>query len=289
MELYQLRYFIKVAEELNFRRAARLLFISQPALSQQIRDLEKELGIRLLYRDNQKVLLLPAGERFYERAKKIVEDTDNLMLYMQTLREASLQGCRLRIGFDRDEDGLSSSVITEAIFKIKEQYPQIRVELKYFPFEQVQAALKNGEMDVGFFTLRNIDYEAFKYRKMILWEDSIGLAVHKSLTGTAEELLEKYPLIQLKEDRRWEGIIRKKAKQVYKNYQIKYVDSIMKSMDYVSIRDGVVPVILSQAKKEPNLRPLEIMEDSAEDKIIVAALWKNDTEWIDTLLGEIKG
>ena len=87
MELYQMRYFLKVAEELNFRRAARLLYISQPALSQQISELEKELGVRLLYRDNQKVSLLPEGKIFYEQAKKIVEEADKLALYMQSIRK----------------------------------------------------------------------------------------------------------------------------------------------------------------------------------------------------------
>lgn len=288
MELYQMRYFLKVAEELNFRRAAKQLYISQPALSQQINELEKELGIRLLYRDNQKVSLLPEGEIFYDQAKKIVCEVDKLIVYMQGIGKIKDTDLCIKIGFDKDEDGLTDSDITDAIFFMKEKYPNIKTELNYYLLDDFLEAVEKEALDIGFFILKNDEYENYKYRKEILWEDRLCLAAHYSLQGTAQELFEKYPLIQLKDDHRWEGIIQKKVKRICKRYQIKYVDSIMKSLNYVTIRDGIVPAILSQIEKEPGLRPIDTDLDIPEDKIVIAALWKKDNEWIDNLINEIK-
>src|SRR5260370_37172621 len=72
MELRHLRYFAVVAEELNVRRAARRLHVSQPPLSRQIRDLEAELGTRLFDRTNKRLALTPAGERLLKGNRQIL-------------------------------------------------------------------------------------------------------------------------------------------------------------------------------------------------------------------------
>lgn len=81
MELRHLRYFVTVAKELSFTKAAEKLFISQPPLSRQIKELENELGVRLFDRNNRKVALTEAG-KYFEK------EVDNLLL---TLEAASIQ------------------------------------------------------------------------------------------------------------------------------------------------------------------------------------------------------
>ena len=72
MELRHLRYFIAVAKHGSFNRAAQALFLTQPALSRQVKDLEEELAVPLLERGKNAVTLTEAGERFYEEAREII-------------------------------------------------------------------------------------------------------------------------------------------------------------------------------------------------------------------------
>ena len=76
MELRQLRYFVKTAETLNFSEAARLLYVTQSTLSQQIRQLEQELDTMLFVRDSHNVTLTESGERLLPLAKHTIQDAD---------------------------------------------------------------------------------------------------------------------------------------------------------------------------------------------------------------------
>ena len=97
MELRQLRYFVAVAEELHFRRAAARLHISQPPLSQAIRQLEEQMGCRLLQRTRRRVELTPAGDSFLRDARALLSELDGAVATARRI-DAGQTG-RLRINF----------------------------------------------------------------------------------------------------------------------------------------------------------------------------------------------
>jgi DNA-binding transcriptional LysR family regulator len=96
MELRRVRYFVAVAEELHFRRAAQRLHLAQPALSQQVRKLELELGVDLLYRNKRTVALTAAGTAFLPEARRLLRQADEATRTAQ----GALEGARgnLRVG-----------------------------------------------------------------------------------------------------------------------------------------------------------------------------------------------
>lgn len=95
MELYQLRYFLAVAETGNFTKAAGRVFVSQPSLSQQILNLEEELGQQLFHRLGRKAVLTDAGQKLLESARRIIADADQTL---QELKESTGLGPKVKVG-----------------------------------------------------------------------------------------------------------------------------------------------------------------------------------------------
>lgn len=124
MELRHLRYFVAVAEESHFGRAAALLHIAQPPLSQQIKQLEQELGVRLLNRTTRHVELTPAGARFLERARNILAETEAAT--EEVRRVASGEVGRVSIGF---VGTATYAVLPRLAQLLKTELPDLQVDL----------------------------------------------------------------------------------------------------------------------------------------------------------------
>lgn len=149
MELRHLRYFLAVAEDLNFSRAAARLRVAQPALSRQIRDLEFELGVTLFSRE-AKVALTDAGKSFLEDARKVVEQSHEAMRRAQQGHRLAQQ--RLRVGY---EAALFQQIIANALQRFHQRLPQIALDLSEMNHAEQGRALAAGELDIGLLSLEH--------------------------------------------------------------------------------------------------------------------------------------
>lgn len=145
MELRHLRYFIAVAEELHFGRAAQVLGISQPPLSQQIQALEQELGARLFERTNRRVELSEAGRLFLEEARQVLAQVDKAA---DVARRAQLGELgEMKIGFTSSAPFNSS--IPKAIYSFRQRFPAVHLNLKEMSSRDVADALLDERIEVG--------------------------------------------------------------------------------------------------------------------------------------------
>ncbi len=144
MELRQLRYFVAVAEELHFRRAAARLHLSQPPLSQQIARLEEELGCRLLSRTRRRVELTAAGEAFLRDARAMLNE---LEVAVATVRRIDTgQAGRLRVNF---VGSALLSIVPGIVQRFRRGRPSVEIELRERSTLEQLHALRTGVIDVG--------------------------------------------------------------------------------------------------------------------------------------------
>ena len=194
MELRHLRYFVAVAEELSFRKAAQRLNVSRPALSKQVKDLENEIAVKLLDRDTVSVSLTKAGEIFLEDAQQLLSHAESAI---ERANEAqSGHRGKLRIG----SVGIIATDFLPKTLKIFHQkYPGVEVEfVEMLPTEQLRA-LPLGKIDIG-----------FAYGKEVENMPSLrSLCVIHSIFGVA--VSRQHPLAERKEvtlkDLRWETLL----------------------------------------------------------------------------------
>lgn len=168
MELRHLRYFVAVAEEKSFNKAAERLFISQPPLSRQIKQLEEEMGVVLIDRDQRPLKLTEAGVFFYEHAIQILRKSDNLRA--MTMRKGIFDGS-LSIGFVAS---ILYGTLPRVISRFRKVYPNIEIKLHELNSWQQTQALTNGKIDVGFGRLL---FEDASVRRILLREESLVVAV----------------------------------------------------------------------------------------------------------------
>jgi DNA-binding transcriptional LysR family regulator len=147
VELRHLRYLVAVAEELHFGRAAIRLNISQPPLSQQIRQLEEELGVRLFQRTKREVRLTAAGKRVVSEAHQVLGQIDHFARVAAQAGEGEIGHLSVGVPVGMNE------ILVDALMHLGRRYPGIRIELQYMTTGLQIEALREGRIHVGFLNL----------------------------------------------------------------------------------------------------------------------------------------
>ena len=143
MLLRQMRYFAAVVDCGSFTEAAARCYISQSAISQQIRALEQELGTPLIHRENRRFSLTPASELFYPRCKQLLKEADDLVQEMRSIAAGS--GAHLRIGYLRCYSGLE---LSQAVADFSLCCPEVSISTVSGTHEELYELLRTEKADI---------------------------------------------------------------------------------------------------------------------------------------------
>ena len=195
LELRQLRYFLAVAEELHFGRAAARLHMTQPPLSQTIQALEASLGVALFARTNRSVALTPAGLALLPEARRLLQQAEGLPELAR--RAAAGETGRLALAFVSTAD---YSVLPALLRRFREAYPAVAIELREATSDVQQEYLLEGRIDAGLLIppLSDKAADALHYRRVLA--EPLVAALPQGLPGAGRgalrlDRLRDHPLI----------------------------------------------------------------------------------------------
>ncbi len=144
MELRHLHYFVAVAEEENFTRAAARLHVSQPPLSRQIRDLEEELGVKLFHRDSKSVRLTDAGRVFLHEILPVLGQLENAVGVVRAVAKG--ERGEIHVGF---APSLTVEILPRALRYFEKAHPGVTVQLRDLSTQEMLAGLREHSLDVA--------------------------------------------------------------------------------------------------------------------------------------------
>jgi DNA-binding transcriptional LysR family regulator len=147
VQLQQLRYFVSVAENRHFTRAAQALHVAQPSLSQQIRSLERDVGAELFLRMRGNIVLTDAGEALLPLARRILADADSAVREVQGI--AGLRRGRVRLGAP---PSLCASLVPDVLRRFHDAFPGIELRVDEGGSQDLLHTLGSGELDLALIT-----------------------------------------------------------------------------------------------------------------------------------------
>lgn len=172
MEFKQLRYFVMLAKELHFQRAARLLCVTQPALSQQIKNLENKLEQSLFERDRQSVKLTPAGELLLDQVSPLLIQLEQALDKVRYLDKSAPSRLKISVA-----SYASVRPVNKAFLRFKAQFPEVELSRIQAPTDQIQDLVREGQIDGGF-TPTPVTHPVLVTKKVV--EGTWSLVVPKS-------------------------------------------------------------------------------------------------------------
>ncbi|MBP2655866.1 MAG: transcriptional regulator AlsR family [Firmicutes bacterium] len=273
----QIDYFISVAEYLNFTKAAKHHFMAQTAMSQQIRVLEKKLGVDLFIRNNRSVQLTPAGRIFLQEAKRIVAISDEAI--KKARHAASGFVGTLKIGFLGPNE---KRFLPDLVKKFRHDYPNIILSFKQGNAETIRSDLEHGLLDIAFTMAFDLDQTPG-----LIWEtlytDPICVIMHRDhpLANEAKinpVALAHEPFVAM-EHREYPGAVERMIQFcITRGFtpnivsQHAYLETVL-----LMVEAGIGVTLLPRffdTYSNPNLRFIDLAGDT--DYVYSVATWKKD-------------
>ncbi|MFI0492316.1 LysR family transcriptional regulator [Flavobacterium sp.] len=179
MELRHLKYFLKLAEELSFIRAAEKLFISQPPLSRQIKELEIEIGAQLFERNNKRVVLTEAGKFYEKEMGEVLKNIERINIKAKKISEN--KSGEFRIAY---VSSTFSGDISALIQFLSKEYPYVNFRLYEVPTVKQIKALEEFKIDLG---IIRAPLHSPKIATQLWYNDSFSLVFNKNLYSIQSE------------------------------------------------------------------------------------------------------
>lgn len=276
MLLRQIEYLQAVIENGNFYLAAEQCHVSQSAISQQIKKLEAELGVKLLERHNRSFSLTPAGEHFYR--KSLIISGDLKQLVRETKRIADKDNALLRIGYYK---GYHGNELSEAIASFSDKYPAVDVQIVVGSHEELYHAMENGTVDLAINDQRRAFSDA--YNNEVLAESKIYIEL------SAKNPLSRLDMLEADDLKNTPCIlvINQTGQQEEQNYYEKiiglhgdflFADTVQEARLKIITGQGYMPVdvIGEQVWFDTAVSRIPLVRNQAPVRKIYCAFWKKD-------------
>lgn len=284
MEVRQLKYFVATADTLNFSRAAESLFVSQSALSKQIADLEKELGVILLKRDKRTVKLTAAGKIFLNEAKEVLARMDTMPVLLEQESVNGPEELLVHIGVDERVGGLPvfHRGVAEAVQQLRRENPGLRAIFKVRDYQQINGELNAGRLDMGVFMGTREDVNtAMAYK--VLYEDAMvltyrGAACDQAGDDAVRQILSERALYLIDKEFRGMAQIVRILGAMGIEPSIRFCENMLDMSLMMESGEGCAIMPLSMARRLQNdkIRVVEIHRPEA--KVAFLATWKKNND-----------
>ncbi len=291
MFLRQIEYLQAVIESGNFYEAAEKCHVSQSAVSQQIKKLEEELGVKLLERHNRTFSLTPAGEHFYRKSLVIMGDLTQLV--RETKRMADKDKAVLRIGYYK---GYHGNELSEAVASFSEKYPSVDVQIVVGSHEELYHAMENGSVDLAL----NDQRRAFSdsYHNRVLAESRMFIEI------STKNPLSRLNALQISDLKNTPCILvineagRQEEQEYYETIvglrgEFLFADTIQEARLKIITGQGYMPVdvIGEQVWFDTTVSRLPLMRGDEPVRKTYCAFWKKDNSgyYVEEFAEMLKG
>lgn len=276
MEIRQLQYFLAVAEQLSFSKAAAILYVTQPLLSQQIADLERQLGTDLFVRNRRSVSLTPAGSALYREASAIFRQMNQAVSNVRNAAGNVGEGGELSVGFEYIYPRIK---LTDAIAEFRVDYPRADIRIARYGASQLLYLLNKGQIDLGFFTFPSNGFDSdCEFR--ILDSGWLSVAVSKCITQTlsleeAKRLLSEYPVYLMDKDSRELNMVIQVSNALGVSPSLNFTDSLESILSCVECGMGTTIISKSILASYGSSHLLGIeLKNIERARVCNVAVWK---------------
>ncbi len=291
MFLRQIEYLQAVIESGNFYEAAEKCHVSQSAVSQQIKKLEEELGVKLLERHNRTFSLTPAGEHFYRKSLVIMGDLTQLV--RETKRMADKDKAVLRIGYYK---GYHGNELSEAVASFSEKYPSVDVQIVVGSHDELYHAMENGSVDLALSDQRRAFSDS--YHNQILAESRMFIEI------SSKNPLSRLSALQISDLKNTPCILvineagRQEEQEYYETIvglrgEFLFADTIQEARLKIITGQGYMPVdvIGEQVWFDTTVSRLPLMRGDEPVRKTYCAFWKKDNSgyYVEEFAEMLKG